>query len=317
MFLYFTRGTINADRHLYPDDPSMVEFVLDHRMKAPSFSGAAESFHRDTGGDLTAALRRGATGDAFFDRSLQKCFFTLVGELAQVSSRRTAGGLGFFSAGILAAGPLARLFSATQYWSDLRTHIGVHFDGLKRWEAECDWTQVVLHTKSPIASSAGYRGLETGSEDEVVLKDRRGRFCAVIAGERSAVSAMAGRIDAEIGLSEPASLEGRPINAAHTSFSDRRELEQAAQRFPFGQPVCDLYGADGSILRAHTGTQQELARFFVTAIDGPLDTRSFLDNVRRDFPVLLAIGSERALRVFEGIDRATSPEIRLLTTSEL
>lgn len=317
MFLYFTRGTINADNHLYPDDPAMVELVLDNLEHARSFSEAAVAFKADTGGELALAIQAGATGHAFFDRSLQKCFYTLLGEIAREVSPNPVNGIGFFSAGILAAGPVAGLFTLANYWTDIRPHIETHFNRLKRWELERSWTQVLIHTECPIASSATYRALEGSPEGEVVLKDRRGRFAALIAGEKSRVAEVVARISDDIGLQVPANLEGRPINAAHTSFSDHKPLEDAMLTTPFGQPVCDFYGADGSILAAQSGSQGDLAKFFCTAIDGPLDTQLFLENVRCQYPVLLAIGSERALGTFDGIDHASAPEIRLLTTADL
>lgn len=316
MLLYFTRGTINADLHLYPDDPSLVELVADLCPETQAYKEISDSFRLEVGVDLRTAICSGATSNAFYDRSLQKCFYAILGQLMLERSRIPVTSVGFFSAGILAAGPVAGLFSMKRYWDEVRPLLQNHFEGLKQWERECDWTQVLVKTECPIESSVTYRNLAAGLLDDVFLKDRRGRFAAIIAGDRAQVKIVTNVIGEEVGMANKPSLESRPINAAHTSRSNNSALIEGAARISFTPPKLFLYGANGSAIDGESSTQDQLAHFFCEAIDGPLDTRGFLQRAFESHAVIHAIGSERAIKMFEGRDMEETPEIRLVTSKD-
>jgi hypothetical protein len=314
LFIYFTRGTVNAERHLYPDNPEMIDCVLDYRSTLPSYEAIDIAFADTLGRTFSEVVRAGATDAHYFDRAVQKCFFSLVSEAFKISQQKPVTGVGFFSAGALAAGPISGWFSIVDYWSAIRPEIGIHFSGLKAFESDNDWTQCVISTRRPLAGSFTVRRLQSGDISSVTLKDQRGLFSALIAGERGYLSKAIRDIDCEIGLKDTPNLEGRPINAAHTPYSNSDHLRSVACKLPLKPPIYDLYGAQGEVLARGTNHKETLGAFFVAAIDGPLNTHAFLQNVRKNYDTIYAIGSKRALKTLAGCDLDQGPHIQLVTT---
>lgn len=317
MLLYYTRGTASADGSYYPEDPRLVEAVFDHRNEIPELDIISHYFKAGFNASFENVVLKPTTGNKVFDRAAQLYLFQLIGWLVERQGRCSFSAIGFYSAGVIPASVHNGLYDLESSFIGMRPFLLGYYSALDKSETKLNWRQALVIGAEPLVNSLSYRKLANANVDELFLKDCRSERAALVAGEQKALSKFLQCIGEEIELSHVPNVDDRPINAAHTPVLSKADYRTRLDSVAFYPPRFPMLSARGDWLMPNVNEVNDIRDFFFDAITGGLNTQQMYRVAVTECKTILAIGSQRSLKNFDGVEFSNGCEPKLVTSVDI